>query len=155
MRPDFIIVGAMRSGTTTLQHFLDHHPDVFLAPGELHYFSSAQARDRGWDWYQSQFSSAESGQIVGEKSATYHYYPDVANRIHERLPEVKLVWIFRNPVERSYSHYKKVFANGGDSIDFPTAVDMEESRKASNPEQAYFERSLYDLQVDRYLQVFD
>lgn len=95
-RPDFICIGAPKSGTSWLYDQLVAQPDVFL-PAEkgTNYFD--RAYDRGPDWYASRFASAPLGAIRGEISHDYYSHPDAAARIAADLPDVKLICILREP----------------------------------------------------------
>jgi hypothetical protein len=125
--PDFIIGGAMKSGTTTLHEILNQHPDVFIANDELHFFDMdniAQHPDfnqfkRGhwsshnleensasyWQWYSSQFTAAKDGQLIGEDSTTYLASESALQRIALQNKQIKLVILLRHPTARTYSHY--------------------------------------------------
>lgn len=102
--PDFVIVGAMRSGTSSLFRYLADHPDVFMAtPKELHYFDKHY--ERGRDWYRARFSGATSRQRVGEATPSYLYNPVALERLAGDVEGVKAIAILRDPVDRAYSHY--------------------------------------------------
>jgi hypothetical protein len=105
--PDFLIIGAAKSGTTSLAVWLDAHTDVFVLPRkESHFFSRESVWERGIDWYASQFAEADDGvQLVGEATPNYLSHPLAAPRIAEALPNVRTVAILRDPVERAWSHY--------------------------------------------------
>jgi len=106
--PDFLIVGAMKCGTTALYRWLDEHPGVRL-PGEKepHFFSEDERFARGLGWYRGLFTAPE-GVLTGEASVGY-LDPAVAEkaaaRIAEHLPRVRLVAVLRDPVDRLVSHY--------------------------------------------------
>lgn len=114
---DFVIIGAAKSATTWLQTQLQADPAVYMPDPELHYFS--REYDRGTDWYLSHFAGQKDGRIVGEKSNSYLYAPEAAERLHRDLPQVKLIAQLRNPVERAYSSYCMLFRRGevGGDID--------------------------------------
>ncbi len=126
--PNFIIVGAMKSGTSTLRDLLTLRDDVFLPPGEVHFFSDDEKYARGMDWYASLFATAQTAVAVGEKTPTYSYLPECAVRIHQHLPDVKLVWLFRDPVARTYSHYWHSVKNGSERLSFHAAIETESDR---------------------------
>jgi hypothetical protein len=101
--PDFLIVGAMRSGTSSLNHYLRQHPQIHMAKQkEVRFFDQHWAR--GVDWYEEQFDP-EPGQICGEASPGYLNSPEAPQRIAQTLPAVRLVAILRNPVDQAYSRY--------------------------------------------------
>lgn len=104
---DFIVIGAMRSGTTMLNDLLAQHPQVAMARmKETDFFVEAKNYKLGTDWYVSQFS--ESAPVRGEVSPNYSKlrdFPGVAERIHSHCPDVRLIYLLRDPVERALSHY--------------------------------------------------
>jgi hypothetical protein len=107
--PDFLVIGGMKCGSTTLYHHLSRHPDIFLSnPKEPQFFSRELVFERGFDWYRSLF--AEAGlRICGEASTCYSRAPhfgDVAKRVYSSLPDARLVYLVRHPVDRAYSHYR-------------------------------------------------
>ena len=107
--PTFIIIGAAKSGTTTLYEYLRRHPQVYMStPKEPDFFAIDRVYDRGLNWYCSLFRDAQSDQVCGEASTTYTrlpIFPHAAQRIAEVLPSVKLIYILRDPIERAYSHH--------------------------------------------------
>ena len=152
--PNFIIVGAMKSGTSTLRDLLSLRDDVFIPPGEVHFFTNPQNYARGLEWYASLFESANGAAAIGEKTPTYSYVPECADRIHQHLPDVKLVWLFRNPVARTYSHYWHSVKNGSERLSFREAIEREPQRIVHDRWRGYQLRSVYHLQVENYLRVF-
>lgn len=104
--PDFVVIGAMKAGTTWLFRSLEAHPDFKLPQAkELRYLAGANAH-RGWDWYVSQFP--RTGLLTGEATPSYldpQHAPDVARRVRERLPAALLVATLREPLSRARSHY--------------------------------------------------
>ncbi|WP_263810689.1 sulfotransferase family protein [Salinibacter pepae] len=154
MRPDFIIVGAMKSGTSTLAHYLRQHPEIYMPDDEVHFFYEEGRGhwQKGVTWYEAQFQEASVKQIVGEKTPTYSYLPAIPKRIHDLLPDIKLIWVFRNPVDRTYSNYWHAVCQGTERSGFAEAVRREDER---DKWKGYVRRSQYSDQVDRYLDYFD
>jgi hypothetical protein len=115
--PSFVIIGAAKSGTTSLYHYLDQHPDVFMSPvKETNFFAwSGQGEHWGRDYipfpvrtleeYEALFADAGDARAVGEASPLYLETPGAAARIHELLPDARLVVILREPVARARSAY--------------------------------------------------
>lgn len=121
--PNFCIVGAMRSGTTSLARYLGAHPDVFMAPRkEVRYFD--RYFDRGLEWYRSQFREAGSERAIGEATPYMRYRASI-ERMAAALPDLRLIAILRNPVDRAYSHYWMRQAQGHETSEFPEAVSPE------------------------------
>ena len=122
---DFVIIGAAKSATTWLQTQLQSDPAVHMPDPELHYFS--REYDRGSAWYLSQFGEEWHGKVVGEKSNSYLYSPEAAERLHRDLPAVKLIAQLRNPVERAYSSYCMLFRRGQVGSDIESYLDPSRS----------------------------
>lgn len=155
--PNFFVVGAMRSGTTSLARALGAHPDVFLAPvKEIHFFD--RNYHRGLDWYRSHFADVTTEQAVGEATQTYLYDPDALERMVAVAPEARLVAILRDPVDRAYSHYWHERARGWEPLEFEDAIAAEPDRLAAGGEAryrySYLDRGRYLAQLQRLCQVF-
>lgn len=104
--PDFIIIGAERSGTTTLSRFLRAHPGVFMAQEkEVHFFDTDEKFELGVDWYKSRFDAARPGQIAGEATPAYMAVPRAVERMATVVPDARLIALLRHPAERAYSMY--------------------------------------------------
>jgi sulfotransferase family protein len=101
--PDFVIIGAPRSGTTSLSWYLTGHPDVYIPRHEVRYFD--QRFDRGIDWYRAHFEGATPKQRVGEKTPSYMFGDQAMKRMAEVVPAARLVAILREPIARAYSSY--------------------------------------------------
>lgn len=128
--PDFLIIGAMKSGTNTLYDYICQHPDVRRsATHEVHYFDNQYWK--GMDWYRRQFPSEVCGPrtwITGESSPYYLFHPLVPERVAEALPAVRLLAVLRNPVDRAYSHYQHQRAMGREQLEFAEALAREPRR---------------------------
>ncbi|MEM7436927.1 MAG: sulfotransferase domain-containing protein [Myxococcota bacterium] len=152
--PDFLIIGAAKAGTTSLHGYLEKHPQVFVsADKEPCFFDSAVAWDRGVDWYRSLFADAEPGQLCGEASTNYTRYPqvpDVPERIAALVPDVKLIYMMRHPVDRAYSHYLQRYQKELHP-DQPTTSVFEEFVER---DPLCIDGSDYRLQISRYLPHF-
>lgn len=149
MLPNFLVIGAMKAGTTSLWSYLRTHPDVFMSEEkELHFFVERRNWGRGLGWYEAQFRGAREGEAVGEASTTYTMfprYPEVPERIARTLPGVRLVYVVRNPIERIRSHYRDDLLRGRERRPIERAV-------RDNPNYVDFSR--YALQIERYLKHF-
>lgn len=155
--PDFLIVGAMKGGTTSLAYYLREHPEIFMPSGEVHFFDEDRHWRRGTEWYARLFSEANTEQKIGEKTPAYSFEPNLRPTIPERivslLPDVKLLWCLRNPVERAYSHYWHNVTQGRERRSFERALEREE-RSAVPGILAYRGRGIYVDQVRSFLRVF-
>lgn len=136
--PAFVIVGAQRCGTNSLYEYLVSHPRVGRAlPGqEVHYFDLNFDRDLGW--YRGHFPTRARGWIAnagrsldivaGESSPYYLFHPLVAGRIASSLPDVRVLVLLRDPIDRAYSHYNHERSRGYETLSFREALDREPER---------------------------
>jgi hypothetical protein len=148
--PTFLVIGAMKSGTTSLFHYLQDHPEIFMSPlKEVDFFAAEANWGRGLDWYRRQFDGAEPGvRAIGEASTSYSKYPEYAGvpeRIAEILPDVRLVYVVRDPIERIRSHYQHRSLVGAERAPLEEAV-------LADPR--YVDCSRYAFQIEQYLRVF-
>lgn len=152
--PDFIIVGAMRGGTTTLSALLRSHPDCLVARQELHFFDRTANWRQGLDWYSRKFGQWAGQSVVGEKTPAYSYrpahVPPVPERILDALPDVRIIWSLRDPVDRTYSQFRHAVMSGEETLPFERAL---EERQRPNW-RAYRDRSVYIDQLERFLRCF-
>ena len=124
--PNFLVIGARRSGTSLLHHkILGAHPDVYVPVQrkETHYFDLYY--DRGVEWYRSYFpSDAAAGRFraIGEVTPDYLASTEAPGRIHQLLPECRLVAILRNPVEQAWSDYRYRRRGSNERRDFSTFI---------------------------------
>src|SRR4051794_3725271 len=191
MLPTFIIIGAQRAGTTTLFFYLRSHPDIegpkpadssVAWPKELHFFDEHFAK--GVDWYRAFFPLERSRSraraeghdlITGEATPYYLFHPLVPERVATTVPDVRLIVLLRDPIERAYSHYQLMVRTGREKLSFEKAVEVEPQRLAGAEDllalkeqrgpsgarkhhhhrhRAYVGRSMYAEQIDRWLQHF-
>lgn len=129
--PDFVVVGAMKAGTTSLYLYLTKHPNVragYLK--EAHFFNLHFSEGLGR--YRSNFPRIRElrreGAITGEATPGYLNHPHVPRRMHSVLPEAKLIVLLRDPVDRAYSHYRHYRRVGREDLSFEEALRREEER---------------------------
>lgn len=147
MLPNFLVIGAMKAGTTSLYEYLRHHPQIFMSGvKELDFFVEHMNWRRGRAWYEAQFRSVKSGAIaIGEASPSYSKHPllpGVPARVAALLPDVRLIYLVRHPIERMRSHYLHQVIIGKERRPLAQAlVEM----------PGYLITSQYALQVEQYL----
>lgn len=174
--PNFLIIGAAKSGTTALYHYLKQHPQIYMSPmKEPHFFafegqklefqgpsSDQEALNRASitdiETYRSQFQGVTNEVAIGEASAMYLYIPEAPERIHHYIPEAKLIAILRNPAERAYSAFSFLIREGREPLtDFAQALQAEERRIRQNWVPLYYYQQLgfYYAQMKRYFDLFN
>ncbi|NJN74923.1 MAG: sulfotransferase [Limnothrix sp. RL_2_0] len=179
MMPNFFIVGAAKSGTTSLWYYLKQHPQVFFPNNkEPNFFafegleippftgpaSPEVLRDKIYlrtitqlSRYQDLFKKVSSEKAVGEASVRYLYFPQASQKIHAYLPSSKIIIILRNPIDRLYSHYLMMKGQYClEPLELDEALEQEGRRIAADWgwDWHYVKVSLYFEQVKRYLDLF-
>lgn len=125
--PDFLILGGMRCGTTSLYSYLAGHPDIEPAIGkELQYFTVFSSR--GERWYRGHFPAPRPGRQTFEASPYYLYHPLAPARVARTLPHARFIVLVRDPVQRAYSHYKHSVERGVEPLSFLDAIRAEPER---------------------------
>ncbi len=169
--PNFLIIGAAKSGTTAIYAYIKQHPEIFMStPKELRYFSysgpylenlSEDHIHRGvttLEEYQGHFSDVKSQKIIGEASPMYLYWPGTADRIKETLPGVRMLAILRNPVDRAYSSYMHAIRDWREPAgSFKAALKLEQERIDAGWGILwhYKNAGFYFKQLTRYHEIFD
>jgi Sulfotransferase domain len=137
--PDFVVIGVMKAGSTTLFRWLDEHPGVRMpADKEPEFFADDRAWRRGPEWYASLFAGIPAHLTTGEASVAYadpRTAGVVVPRLQQTLPDARLVCLLRDPVARLRSHYRHEVLRGRESRTLPDAL--------TDAESPYVRRSSY------------
>ena len=162
--PNFLIIGAGRSGTTSLYHYLRQHPQIFMSRiKETNFFAfdgrwgAEQFPIRTLEAYTALFSAAAGERALGEASPSYLVEPAAAGRISERLPDVKLIVQLRDPGERAYAHYLQNLDMGQEQRDFADVIREDRAdidSTAGHPGYMYLATGLYHRHLTRFLERF-
>jgi hypothetical protein len=178
MMPTFMIAGAQRSGTTALYEYLAAHPAVARAAvHEIHFFDFNF--HRGLPWYRSHFplrplrehmeGAGRRGKITGEGTPYYMFHPLALDRVAATIPDIKLLFVLRNPVERAHSHYHRERLTGFETLSFEDAIDEEPARLDGEEQKiradagyysfnhqhfSYVSRGLYARQLENVFALF-
>jgi hypothetical protein len=147
--PNLIVIGAKKAGTTSLYHYLASHPDIWMSrEKELDFFVAERNWSRGLGWYRRQFNAAAA--VRGEASPYYTALPThrgVPERMASVIPEARLVYLVRDPIERLISHYRMAVAIGHERRPLAAAI--------ANPSESwYVAQGRYWMQLDPYLRHF-
>ena len=178
-RLDFIVAGAQKSGTTALHYFLKKHPQIVLPDRqELHFFDDEEIFSRPVDYEllhrhfrkrpvrllpvrsasRTDSSRGELG-LAGEVTPSYLYWKPAMERIRNYNPQIKLIVLLRNPVDRAFAHWNMQRFKDRESLDFLDAL-KEEPRRIAQPLSiesrrfAYVDRGFYSEQVERVFKFF-
>ena len=166
MKVDFFIVGAPKSGTTSLFHYLNTHPQIVMSSQkEPNYFSYDAIHNQGMYYdndsintlkkYESLFAQKEN-VLYGEASVSYLFYANVAEDIKKYNPNSKIIIMIRNPIERAFSHYLMDYRLGLISDSFENIITKKSKHKNAHLfYQQYIEVSKYSEQIKRYLNFFE
>lgn len=114
--PDFLVIGVVKGGTTSIYKYLTQHPQIASATAkEVHYFKHSHYAKYDANWYRSHFPLSKmitgSTKLTGEASPEYFHNPEGPTRVQSLIPDVKLVLLLRNPIDRAYSHYSMNMKN--------------------------------------------
>nr|MDJ0649638.1 sulfotransferase [Xenococcaceae cyanobacterium MO_188.B19] len=172
--PNFLIIGAAKAGTTSLYNYLKEHPQIYMSPVKeprFFYLMNEKLDFRGpgdenilnsstsdLEDYSTLFQGVSNEIAIGEASSMYLYHPKTPKRIKSYVPDVKMITILRDPVERAYSHFLMNVKNGLEPLtDFVQVLQEEEIRIRSNWGSNWHHkaRGFYYSQVKRYFDIFD
>ena len=147
--PNLLVIGAQKAGTSSLHRYLDLHPEISMSrPKELNFFMLyPEPSSEQLEWYGQHFPA--DARVRGESSPNYSCYPQVRGvpeRIHRRIPEARLIYMVRDPIERAVSSYLQSSAMGSDERPIAEALD--------DPDSWYVSRGLYYTQLEQYLPYF-
>tara|TARA_Y100000385_G_scaffold50564_1_gene47355 strand:- start:1378 stop:2232 length:855 start_codon:yes stop_codon:yes gene_type:complete len=162
MKVGIFIVGAPKSGTTSLYYYLNEHPEILMSSEkEPDYFSDKEILDQGLYYgksridslikYNNLFSKRDKEKFLGDASVSYLFYPEVSKRIKEYNPESKIIIMLRDPIHRAFSHYLMDYRLGLTSKSFVEEFNNQESLNF----QQHFLLGNYYNQVKKYLEVFE
>ncbi len=173
LMPNFLVIGAPKAGTTSLYKYLQQHPQIYMSPvkepsffalegEELDILPSGNHSVTNIDKYQSLFQGVAEEIAIGEASTTYLYSPKAPERIKYYLPNVKLIAILRNPVDRAFSNYKMILRNKPSSLkSFSQEIENEQPnlvirrQEKKRPITPYIAGGFYYNLLKRYFDIFD
>jgi len=145
--PNLLIIGAMKSGTTSLHNYLSKHPDIFMSEQkEIHYFSDVNYNSKSLDWYKKQFVTDKKIRGTSPQGYTKCHHNDAKNvlpRLAKTIPDVKMIYIVRDPIERYKSHILEAY-----HCDPPKDV------KYSKKGDSFLKTSMYYMQISAFLKYF-
>ena len=161
-RLDFILAGAQKSGTTALHYFLSRHPDICMGDQqEIHFFDNDAHFVSAVDYEElhKHYPPLTPSMIAGDCTPSYLYHVPAAERIWNYNPNVKLLIILRNPVERAFAYWNMQRFKGREPLDFFDALREEQTRIGGAPPVdarrfAYIDRGFYGRQLERIFKFF-
>jgi sulfotransferase family protein len=164
MKIDFVIGGTQKGGTSALDAFLRHHPQICMPADlkEVHFFDREEmfrTSKPDYEKYHSHFRCGPEATVFGEASPIYMYWNNAPERIWNYNPAMKWILILRNPVDRAYSAWNMERKRGAELLSFEQAIDQEAERcREALPLQhriySYVDRGFYSSQVRRIFNIF-
>lgn len=155
--PTFVVIGAAKCGTTALNSYLEQHPEVAMCPHkEPHFFSTDVLYDRGLDWYRGLYAECRPAKAYGEASTSYSRAPEygvAAERLHDAIPDARLVYLVREPVSRTQSDVLQALKYAEHALGRAAASDSLDVLLERNPVAVH--SSEYIVQIRHYLTRFD
>jgi len=169
-KANFIVIGAMKAATTSLYTYLKQHPEIFMTKVKEPMFFNNFNQNKDYkllgrkgnkittlEEYFSLFSDVENESAIGEASPAYIYNENAPQLIKEHLPDVKIIAILRQPVERAYSNYLHTKRADRENLNsFEQVIEIENQRIEDNwsPLYHYIEKGYYSVQLKRYYNIF-
>lgn len=175
--PNFILIGAAKSGTSSLYYYLKQHPQIFMPTSRDHkepdfFVLEGESRERlgpfgkftmqnaitDIDSYQALFEDVEDEVAIGEASTSYLYSEKAAHRIHHYIPDAKIIAILRDPAERAFSHFLFSLSNGREPNQSFAQTLKEEDKRISEGwsfQWHHKRRGFYFKQLQPYYQLFE
>jgi Sulfotransferase domain len=162
---DFIIIGSQKCGTTSLHKYLQPHPEIYMLPEkEVPYFTNADYCEKGWEWYLKEFFAERTeGTLCGKSTPQYMTRTETPRKIYEQIPNVKLIALLRNPIERAYSQYRMNLKMETENRDFleiikeklqPEVLEREREAPQKTNARAYLVIGEYGRLLEEYYKVF-
>lgn len=171
--PNFLLIGAAKSGTSALYNYLWQHPEIYMSDNKEPNFFALEGEKVCFNGpgaeiinaksvtslaeYETLFAGASDEKAVGEASVLYLYHPQAAARIRDYIPNVKLIAVLRNPVDRAYSSYLHMVRDGREpAAGFTQALDVEPERIRDNWAHIWHYQRLgyYYQQLQSYYALF-
>jgi len=163
--PNFMCIGAAKSGTTTLYDILKQHPEIFIpAFKEPHFFDIPENYNNGIEWYVKNYFRNINKKIIADFTPSYFFEKETPKRIFKDLgTQIKFVVLLRNPVDRAYSHYLHSVRDEHENLSFEDSLKQENERLESYEKKgdylsylrnSYFHQGLYGDMLERYLEYF-
>lgn len=155
-KPNFLCIGVQKGGTTSLIPYLNQHPDIYMHSNEIHFFD--QKYDKGIKFYEKHFKTNK--KIVGEKTPIYCYNKKCIDRIYKHYPNIKLIIILREPIQRAFSQWN-MCQSRADSYPLKnksfrkTIEDDLLQKNIQYSESDVLQRGFYDEQIKYILSKFD
>lgn len=170
-KPNFLIIGAAKAGTTSLYDYLNQHPQIYMSsPKEPRFFALEgekldfrgparainQTSVTTWKEYCQLFQDVTTETAIGEASTIYLSDSQAPKRIQHYIPDVKLIAILRDPAERAFSSYMHLVRDGYETLSFAEALEAESDRIKENwqPLWYYRKRGFYYQQLQKYFELF-
>lgn len=159
MLPDFFIVGTQKGGTTSLKHYLELHPEVYIhSQKECKFFVRNDLYTNGLPFLEKYFDSWKNQKVIGLVDPDIMFFEESIERMKKYIDfsTTKFIFILRDPVERAFSHYLMTYRRGLEPLSFEEAIEKEEERLSKGGffekmHYSYVSRGFYLKQIKRFL----
>lgn len=148
MKPTFLCIGVQKGGTTSFIEYMNQHPEIYMKEGESHFFNNTNQNSLTISMYESSFTPKKNKHIIGEKTPKYCYIQHAMTNIYNYNPNIKLVIILREPIQRAFSHYNMSYTNPNKFME--TILN----RNSNTFSGSYIPRGFYDNQLEHILSMF-
>lgn len=157
MLPNFLIIGSQKAGTSSIYEILKKHPQIYMSPiKEINFFTNNKRFKYGIRYYEKFFQDAPlNKKAVGEATPGYICHPDVPKKIRRYLPNIKLILIVRNPIDRAYSQYWHNRRVLSEELTFNETIKIALNDTYLPGKRGYFSRGIYIKFINAYLAYFD
>jgi hypothetical protein len=153
--PDFFIIGAPRSGTTSLHEYLNQISEIFMCTKESGYFSKFSiGRVKTEREYKSLYNNSKNNQLIGDATPDYLRDPETPSLIYKANPKAKIIILLRDPIERTHSHYLKHIRNGYETKPFSKRFAEYKDDTRGSFHDYIIMPSFYFDSVSKYINVF-
>lgn len=152
--PNFILAGAPKAGSSTFFEIIRQHPEIYMSEVKEPFFFDFNYQ-KGISWYEDFFKSHQGEKMIGEATVWYMRWPSVPQRIHQIIPNVKLLFILRNPIERAFSNYLMDLQGGHYTPDQTFGYVIRNEKQVPNLNRTIVSAGFYYEHLQRFEQYFD
>ena len=130
--PNLFVPGAAKSGTSSLHEYLNQHPDIFMSNMKEPHFWTSPQKYGNFEWYSSLFEESSTKKYRGESSTGYMVFDHFLDRVTKYVEAPRFIFLLRNPIDRTYSHYRWLKGLGSEKLSFRSALEKDKDTLPSH-----------------------